>query len=267
MTQSDIAQDAQQVEVKRITAERSRLEILTETPPHDPMLRGGVDHYLRSGTSALECIDLAIAAAGKEGIESVLDLPCGYGRQLRTLKAAFPDASFTACDVDREAVDFCARVFGATPVYSTEDPGEIELDGQGTFDLIWSGSLLTHLRQEAWGPFFRFFESALAPGGILVFTVHGRYAVEQLRARNFQYALSEDAIVALLEDYDGDGFGYVESESAYSAGITGSYGISMSSPAWVCGQLTEIPGLRLLTYAEAGWHDHHDAVGCVKAVS
>jgi SAM-dependent methyltransferase len=264
MTRSDLARDVQQVDVKRIAAGHSRLEILTETPPHDPMLKGGLDHYLQSGTSALECIDLATAAAGKEGIENVLDLPCGYGRQLRTLKAAFPDASFTACDVDRDAVDFCERVFGATPVYSREDPDDIELDGLGTFDLVWSGSLLTHLRPEAWGPFFRFFESALAPGGILVFTVHGRYAAEQLRSRTYQYALSEDSIVVLLEGYDAGGFGYVQADSAYSAGITGSYGISLATPAWVCGQLAGIPGLRLLTYAEAGWHDHHDAVGCIK---
>jgi hypothetical protein len=58
------------------------------------------------------------------------------------LSAASPDAAITACDLDHEAVEFCARTFSARPAFSRELPEQIALPER--FDLIWVGSLLTH---------------------------------------------------------------------------------------------------------------------------
>ena len=60
-------------------------------------------------------------------VKRILDLPCGHGRVLRYLSAAFPEAEITACDIMREGVDFCASTFGAIPVYSQDDPQQIPL--------------------------------------------------------------------------------------------------------------------------------------------
>ena len=99
-------------------------------------------------------------AAQKETATNILDLPSGYGRVMRFLKAEFPEAALTACDVIREGVDFCARTFGARAIYGKEDPSELELDER--FDLIWCGSLLTHVDEENWG---RRFGSGGKPSG------------------------------------------------------------------------------------------------------
>src|SRR5437870_5495298 len=101
--------------------------VLRDHPPDHAL-----SHYLESGRAAL-------TAAGKTDVRRILDLPCGHGRVLRVLKAAFPGAALTACDIDRDGVDFCASRFGAEPVYSVEDPGRIPV--RGPFDLIWVGSL------------------------------------------------------------------------------------------------------------------------------
>ena len=96
--------------------------------------------------------------------ERILDLPSGHGRALRYLQAEYPEADLTACDIIRGAVEFCAETFGATPVYGKEDPADIEL---GTYDLIWCGSLVTHVDAPRWDDFLDLFENALEPGGLL----------------------------------------------------------------------------------------------------
>jgi SAM-dependent methyltransferase len=138
---------------------------------HDYGYDLGLAVYLESGRSALAAVRAALAAAGKADVRRILDLPCGHGRILRVLKAAFPDADLVACDLDRAGVDFCARQFGAEPVYSTPDPARIPLDGP--FDLIWCGSLLTHLDAPKWPGFLRALRDVLAPDGVCGFTTHG----------------------------------------------------------------------------------------------
>jgi hypothetical protein len=62
---------------------------------------------------------------------------------MRALRASFPEAEITASDIDGDAVGFCASLFGATPVLVSPDASNVRLAGD--FDLIGSGSLLTHL--------------------------------------------------------------------------------------------------------------------------
>ncbi len=206
--------------------------------------------YLESGRTALRCVRAALQAAGKTDVRRVLDLPCGHGRILRVLKAAFPDAAVTACDLDRDGVDFCASHFGAEPVYSDEDPTRVQLPGK--YDLIWCGSLLTHLDAARWPEFLRLFRSALTPDGVCVFTAHGIGAEEYIRAGRSDYGIPDAR--KLLRRYERRGFSY------QSYRDNPRYGISMSSVAWVTERVRELPETRLLMYAEKGWHNHQDAV-------
>ena len=137
--------------------------------PGDTMYGGLRGPYLLAGTSAVALINGAMARAGmQQRPEAILDLPCGHGRVMRVLRAAFPDATLVACDIDREGVDFCAQTFGAEPVYSDADPAQVDIGRQ--VDLVWVGSLFTHLDPAQWGGFFDLFARALRPGGALVFT-------------------------------------------------------------------------------------------------
>ena len=116
--------------------DRDDEDMSRELWPYDSMIGGVVDNrvdtmdqtpdkYFAVARSARRNIRLALAHAGRLSPSSILDSACGYGRVLRVLRHDYPDAEITACDIDRDGVDFCARAFfemcvapgvmGATP--------------------------------------------------------------------------------------------------------------------------------------------------------
>jgi SAM-dependent methyltransferase len=224
----------------------------------DSMFAGDEDHYFSTGRSAILGIKRAIACASDDFATSprILDLPCGHGRVLRHLRAEFPNAEITACDLLRGGVDFCAATFGAIPVYSDPDPSRIELP-RNAFDLIWVGSLFTHFDAPRWKSYLSFMRGLLAPRGILVFSTHGRRSHEILLERPEIYGLDKARCRRLLSAYLATGFGY----AGYRHGE--EYGVSISEPAWVCRQITSLASLRLIGLFERAWDNHQDVFACV----
>jgi len=238
------------------------IEEISTDPTEDPFGQDHPEAYLASGQWAMRRIKLAMLAANKRSFSRILDLPSGYGRVLRVLKAAFPEAEITACDIHRPAVDFCERVFGAIPVYSTERPEDIPLEGP--FDLIWVGSLLTHVDEPQWDSFLDLFERLTEPGGLLVFTALGRFvAEEQMNESNYGVPESQEALIRSFKER---GFGY----ASYAAGIgepkslPRDYGIALASPGWVASKLDHRK-FDLLTYTAGGWGgrwgEHREPLG------
>jgi SAM-dependent methyltransferase len=219
--------------------------------PNDTMFTGHEGHYFAVGHSGVAAIAVAMGLSGRTGFERILDLPCGHGRVLRALRAFCPEAEIVACDIDRDGVDFCARTFGAVPLYSEEDPAVIPLEG--SFDLIWVGSLLTHLDSPLVLGFFDLFEKHLAPDGLLVFTTHGRRA-----HRRFVESTKNEEYQAIVRAGWATGFAYFD-----NPGVVG-YGTAYMQPSWVLAQLFDRENLQLVYYRENGWADMQDAVALVK---
>lgn len=237
--------------------------VIEDVSPRDRFFSAdNAEQYFGSAGYALGRIQLALLSGGRAEVASVLDFACGYGRVLRMLKAAFPGARLTACDIEREAVDFCADTFDATPVYSSAEPSEIEVEDR--FDLIWSGSFFTHIDEAGWSRFLPFLASLLTPGGVLVFTTAGRNVVTRMR-RGEHAGLSEDAVRGLIESYDSTGFGF----GAYPGREGEGYGLARVTPAWVCSKVESIPGLLLLGYSESrgGTLERQDFVSCIFPVT
>lgn len=227
--------------------------------------QAGKDHYFHVGQNALRCIRLAMLLTKRHEFENILDLPCGFGRVLRTLKAAFPNAQLTACDIVQAGPDFCAEVFGATPIYSVGDPEQIKIEG--SFDLIWCGSLLTSVSAKKWTGFLRLFHSLLAPGGLFLFTTHGRQVAKWIRTRTVDYGLESERADALIADYDQTGFGYRDypKHTLKYAKIESDYGVAVVSPMWVFSQLQPFADLDLLLASEHLWDDHQDVFAYLRA--
>lgn len=212
-------------------------------------------HYYQVGLSAVRCIDEALARANLKQIQTILDLPCGGGRVLRFLVHRFPNAEITACDLASGAVEFCARTFGAQPASSSLNLADVSLGKK--FDLIWCGSLFTHLNESRIAALLRLFQLHLATGGIVIFTTHGDFVQRRIPGRDFDYGLDPEQIERIGAEYLRTGYGYEDYPGQKD------YGVSLSSPAWIRARVREVRGLREVFFKERGWDDHQDVFGFV----
>ena len=224
--------------------------MIEEISPRDGMWEGDRQEYFEIAASGLECVRKALQAAGRDSVERILDFGCGHGRVMRALRAEFPGAELTACDLDEDGVRFCMERFGAMGVVSRPEIPLISLPG--SYDAIWCGSVLTHLATPRWKQLLDRFAEWLAPGGVAVFTTHGQSTADTLRARHWTYGLADAEIDAVLARFDHAGFGYIE-----YPGQAG-YGFSLCVPAWVQGFLESFDTLELVMFEDKGWTGHQD---------
>jgi hypothetical protein len=174
---------------------------------------------------------------------------------MRTMRAAFPEAQILASDLDADAVAHCATAFGARRVASSTDIGRVERVQD--VDLIWCGSILTHLDAPQWPRLLGYFAEALADGGVAVMTTGGRVVAWNL-GHDTDYGLSPAARASMLRSYRSKGFGYHD-----YPGQKG-YGLSVSTPAWTLSQVHALSSLRIIGYEEAGWDGHQDVLSVMK---
>jgi SAM-dependent methyltransferase len=204
-------------------------------------------HYARVGRSAVAAIGTALAEAGRgfDDVASCLDMPCGYGRVLRLLAQEIAPERITACDVNRQAIRFCATHFGVTPLRSTPSLKGVAL---GRHDLIWCGSLLTHLDEARIALLLRSFAGALLPGGIAIVTIHaepptsGEFAP---RREQIGHALMTSGHLHI--PYEGALF---------------DYGHAWHTPDHVTRAFAAASGdaVRLISHQPRGWDDHQDVL-------
>jgi SAM-dependent methyltransferase len=229
------------------------LEVSREICPDDGMVDYGPEIYFTAGRDALRAVRMAMLAVGLDDFKSALDFGSGGGRVLRWLKAAFPNASLTACDILPKQVEFCAKEFGATGLVSEGDPSGLGLEGP--FELIWSGSVLTHLDEEMWVKVLELFSRVAAYGGVIVFTAYGRLVAEMVRSGENKLNMTDDQVGEAVRKYDETGFSFQK---------TRWDGDTLVSREWVCRQLDRFPELDLLLYLEHGWLGQ-DVIACSRA--
>jgi len=217
-------------------------------------LPGQDAHYLTAGLSAVANMESVLRGASIPEPRKILDLGCGHGRVMRVLRAAYPRASLTACDIDAAGVGFCSARFGARGVVSAG--GFRDLEFPALFDLIWGGSILTHLKEPQWSEFLQFGEKWLSPEGVLVFTTLGRHAARSITAHGFAYGLGTDEARRVASRFAKGGFGYGEYPTHPG------YGMAMASPAWVISKICASTGLQLIALSEMAWDNHQDVYAC-----
>jgi len=209
--------------------------------------RDNPEEYFDLGRRALELIHFSSELCDKPHYPDILDLACGHGRVLRWLRAHYGYARITACDLDRDGVDFCVQRFGATPAYSQADLGQMPFNAQ--FDLIWAGSLVTHLRPDRWLAALDAMIRWTRECGVIVFTTQGRTVASLLAAGRKDVAENIDK-AALLADFARDGFAY---QRYFEASAENDYGLTLTSPAWLTGELQRHPDIILRAYLEEVW--------------
>lgn len=219
--------------------------------PGDGMFHGNSAHYLTCGASALNVISAAVALAEIEP-RTFLDFGSGAGRVTRWLRAAYPQAEIDATDIRAQDLDFCAQEFGAKTWLCGIDIDQVA--APSLYDVIWVGSVVTHLPMVVSERLVRKLFSWLRPDGILVASTHGRFV--HFRSPEFDYYGIGDGWAEVERQYLADpiGYGYADYPGQKD------YGISLIRLAWLSHLMERLQNARLILLSERAWDNHHDVL-------
>lgn len=130
--------------------------------------------YIISGAHMMKVLKDIVVSTGRRfsNIHAFLDFASGYGRLTRYVVELIDPTQIWISDIKQGAVDFQAQQFGVHGILSVEDPAACSILQQ--FDIIFVGSLFSHLPDETFGKWLKYLYSLLSGDGLLIFTVHDK---------------------------------------------------------------------------------------------
>lgn len=248
-----------------VIAEIARFDVSKEISPLDRMYSPGNErHYYYVGRSNLLTIFNILNIrksypGGAAPLRDILDFGCGHGRVTRWLRAAFAQAQLHVTDLDKAAVAFCTESFGCQ-----DTQGEVP---ENSFDLIWVGSVFTHLPEPVAEALLGRLMAALRPNGVLVFSSQGRFAVERMKDFDWgndkrewmHYALSRPDFERAVSLYHETGYGYVDYPHLKA------YGVCIARPEWYSRRVLRDTGFTQILFQEKGSDNHQDVSAFLRA--
>ncbi|HEY9219285.1 MAG TPA: class I SAM-dependent methyltransferase [Phenylobacterium sp.] len=177
------------------------------------------------------------AFGGFDRLGSVLDFASGYGRLTRALTQKLSPEQIWVADIYREAIDYQRATFGVNGVYSAKSPAGLQHDR--THDLVFVGSMFSHLPAELFHAWLARLYALVAPNGVLAFTVH------------------DETFLPPGEEMDASGIRYFRfSESgSLDADI---YGMSYVTEAFVGDAIARLPGAPSWRRFHKGVYENQD---------
>lgn len=223
----------------------------------DGMAKSSHAQYFEIGANAAWAISEGMSAARLTpgDVKRVLDYACGYGRVLRWLVAEYREAEVLGVDVNEKAVASIPDTIGAKA--QVLDP-RLSASLGDPFDVIWVGSLFTHLTEKEGLRVLKYLRKHMTDRGILVFTTHGSYVAERIQAREKTYNIPDSQIDSMIGRYRRYGYGF----SAYEG--QRDYGISVSTVGKTIEMITR-SDLEPNFYRARAWGAHQDVFACVPA--
>jgi SAM-dependent methyltransferase len=212
------------------------------------------EHYYRVGFEVAEIISENTRTDLNSDKVAILDFASGFGRGTRFIKAFFPNAHLWSSELVDSANEFCAENFGCTTFPSAVHYSSLVVSQK--FDLIWVGSLVTHLSELATRDLLAFLRNSLKPNGKIIISNHGSLVYERL-LENYNYGLG-NVDSSFWSGYNDTGYSYKNYPNEET------YGISIISENWWIKNMAEL-GLELENYYERRWDNHHDVVVLVKS--
>ena len=220
-------------------------------------VEGDAFHYLSVGLSAGRCIQDALFRAPAEyTVGSILDFPCGHGRVLRFLRAMFPNSEITAAEIDSTALEFCRRSFFVATFLSKTTFSDLSLPQR--FDLIWCGSLITHIDEQASRNLLQFFHDHLSDQGMCMFTTHGQRSIDWIQTKKATYGLTEGAQQEIIRGFQLKGYGYADYPNQ------SGFGISAVSHQRILDLANGVGRWSETMFLEHGWDNHQDVYAFAK---
>ena len=255
-----------QQDVKFVLKQIQRLNVSQVIAPADEMFSPGQErHYFGVGKSAGYIIAGALVGRssfpdGDTPIQSILDYGCGHGRIARYLRAMFPASRITGTDYIDAGARWCAENF-RYEVLDCPVPRD-------EYDLIWLGSVFTHLPKEQVRDIILDLKGALRPGGLLIFTTQGRHSAKRIEeslaggepfASWLTYNLPNAAARDLVAQYEKGEYGYVDYPGQQG------YGVTVVPISWYLDATLIGADYTIMSIQERAWDSHQDVVTLIRS--
>jgi SAM-dependent methyltransferase len=135
-----------------------------------------IPDFLERGRQTADDMERAVAAAGgaMTRVARALDFGCGCGRLLIEAVRRWPAVRWYGADVDARAIAWCAEHLPAATVLVNGPLPPLPIGA--TFDLIWCGSVFSHLDEQRQDLWLAELLGKLNPGGYVVASIHGEHA-------------------------------------------------------------------------------------------
>lgn len=212
----------------------------------------GATRYRTEALNVIAQIQAALDASGRSFDESGrwLDFGCGYGRVVRFLLERVDAERVYAADVLAEGVRFCESHFGVRGIVLPARLAGLQLE---RFDFLYAISVVTHLPEPDSTEFFRIMGEALEPGGIALFTTHGRRSLEAIERYGSEYPAMR---TELEEQITNEGIAFVP----YRFSLDGDYGMTWHAEGHVRARMKAMHGdsVKLLYFEPHGLDGHQD---------
>lgn len=135
------------------------------------------DDFQLSGYEVYSMIDAAARKHNNKALHehsAVMDFGCGAGRILQFIPEG---GSRAGCDVNGPIVDFTATQFPQADIYHSKFQPPLKW-APNSFDLIYSFSVFSHLRQGDENRWLEEFNRVGRPGCLYLITIHGDWFIE-----------------------------------------------------------------------------------------
>jgi SAM-dependent methyltransferase len=203
------------------------LTFVREIAPGDWMMPKNRDAqwYYKRGYSALEII---AGECQREQVQprSILDFGCGHGCVARMLKALYPAAQLVGQDVNPDWLNWCSDNLAIETAISATPIGLVQLE-EGQFDLIWAGSVFSHLPEDGTVHLLKQFSKALTDDGIVVISTAGKTQGGGYVPGKLSFVSTEDTEL-MLQTFDEGEYGF----APYNVGAYEQWGHSLIPAAW-----------------------------------
>jgi SAM-dependent methyltransferase len=175
----------------------------------------------------------------RSGKYEVLEFASGYGCVTRHLLTV-ENISLCSVDIHPEAIEFLRREMGAVASISSAFPEALDIPAQ--FDVAFALSFFSHMPITTWSRWLVRLTQAVKPGGIIVFTTHGRLTQKllgnpkEMPEVGFWFSALSEQIDLPAEDY----------------------GLTIVSQEFVQRNIRSMSGVELLESTEGFWWEHQD---------